>query len=539
MSKKNPYVEVAIQTVTAYDEAASNAEGEAIWKVANPNDTTNPGSWYDYSNEEKQWANAVTVKADKLADYQNPNTTIDNNDVLGYWVYIPRYAYEVQRPNAVDRVVADEYPLPDNEYFDYPIDRNSHAIKNSFTIHFETADDTKKTPASSCNLGIETAEQMWDNGTPTSNAGPDNTNIKAKDYRTGCAAPGNTNGPNNSTISRLYTDATTLAGSTTANNTTWTTHPAFSWLDSEGNGTELNGIWVGKFETTGTRTNPTVKPNQHANIAEYIGTFYTMAKHIGIYDENNTGGNDVTGNNTTLYANNGRWTSLHNLKTTTSHMLKNSEWGAVAYLASSIYGAGTNNVSINSAYPTTSADADGTSSRYGITGCGPKDIDRSAGSYSSVTTSTGEVTLPALSSSHIEDPLACGDTAHSYIGNIGVLASTTTTKPPYVDLLETADGFDIQPKWSVSSTGEYYNNDVCTWDSCGGQATHETNLFQSANWYTDSWGDDDSSMNNLESPWLKRGDFTGRSSVSGIFASLEADGFINNSSGLRVALITP
>ena len=24
-------------------------------------------------------------------------TEVDNNDVLGYWVYIPRYAYEVQR----------------------------------------------------------------------------------------------------------------------------------------------------------------------------------------------------------------------------------------------------------------------------------------------------------------------------------------------------------------------------------------------------------------------------------------------------------
>ena len=124
-----------------------------------------------------------------------------------------------------------------------------------------------------------------------------------------------------------------------------------------------------------------------------------MARSIGVgtYDPTNNGGNPISG----IEQNQ----NSHNLATASSHMLKNSEWGAVAYLASSIYGAGTNNVSINSAWPTTSADADGDSSRYGITGCGPKDIDRSAGSYSSVTTSTGEVTLPALSSSHIEDPL--------------------------------------------------------------------------------------------------------------------------------------
>ena len=92
--------------------------GEAIWKVANP---TVPGQWYDYTN--KQWANAVTITKEALdaKKYQNPDTTINNNDVLGYWVYIPRYAYEVQRPNAVDRVVAPQ----------------------NFNIRFETNGDTK------------------------------------------------------------------------------------------------------------------------------------------------------------------------------------------------------------------------------------------------------------------------------------------------------------------------------------------------------------------------------------------------------------
>ena len=61
------------------------------------------------------------------------------------------------------------------------------------------------------------------------------------------------------------------------------------------------------------------------------------------------------------------------------------------YLAHSKYGAGINtsytrdtNVNKNGAYPSSSADADGTSSHYGITGCGPV----SAGSTSNYTDGT-------------------------------------------------------------------------------------------------------------------------------------------------------
>ena len=135
-------------------------------------------------------------KIDKYKD--NPGAIVDNNDVLGYWVYIPRYAYEVQRPNAVDRVVADEYPLPDN------------------TV--ETDKDTKKIPASSCNLGITTAGQMWidkpigDDSTDEDNAGPNSTNVLAKDYRTTCV------NESNGTITRDYHD--TLAKDIPEDNTT-------------------------------------------------------------------------------------------------------------------------------------------------------------------------------------------------------------------------------------------------------------------------------------------------------------------------------
>ena len=519
-------------------------DGEAIWKVANP---TVPGQWYDYTN--KQWANAVTITKEALdaKKYQNPDTTINNNDVLGYWVYIPRYAYEVQRPNAVDRVVKPQ----------------------NFNIRFETEEDTKKIPASSCNLGIETAGDMWDdekpsgnNSTNASNAGPNSINVKAKDYRTTCVDE------SNGTITRDYPDNNAELAN---GHTTWATHPAFSWLDSEGNGTELNGIWVGKFETTGTRTNPTVKPNQHANVSETIGNFYTMARSIGVgtYDPTNNGGNPISG----IEQNQ----NSHNLNTTTSHMLKNSEWGAVAYLASSIYGAGIDeetgesNVSINSAYPSKSTDADGYSSGYGITGCGPYDINRSINTYDNGT---------SLNSTTIESPTACSKTnkERSYNGEVGVLASTTNNvygiydmaggayeyvmgnltsyndqsessdvsftinpiKPPYVDIyLSTDFSLTNKPDWSASAVVGYYSNDICTWNTCGGHALHETKLYQSVSYRDQSWGSGAySGFANSTYRWFLHGGDAVSGSRAGLFYSSSDSGSSSRSCGFR-AILSP
>ena len=491
---------------------------------------SNTDTWFNYSN--KQWANAVTVTKDSLSDYKDKHAVIDNNDVLGYWVYIPRYAYEVMRPNAVDRVVNDTLAKEEG----------------GFNIHFETADDTKKIPAPTCNT-----DNVWVNGTPVSSAGPTNANILAKDYRTGCW-------PNNRTYHR---QTITEAGSATDNTSTWATHPAFTWGD-----TELNGLWVGKFETTGKVNAPTVKPNQHANISEYIGEFSTMAKSIGKEDKCNVGGNAVSGITQ----------NSHNLQTTKSHMLKNSEWGAVAYLSASKYGAGVNGTQINSAYPTNGKDADGDPSgasqaRYGITGCGPNNASGSTSTYTDGT---------ALSADLVESPTACSqNTTKAYNGSIGVLASTTNTvygiydmsggayeyvmgnltgydnqsetssstymatqaKPPYVDLYKESLGFDYSssgdtnPAWSKSTSANYYNNDVCTWETCGGHALHETKQYQSISSNVQSWGSASSYFVYSSGRWFRRGGSAGSGSNAGLFNSIDYDGNYNSSSGFRSALL--
>ena len=95
-------------------------------------------------------------------------------------------------------------------------------------------------------------------------------------------------------------------------------HPAFETdLDQGGWSQRLTGIWVGKFEATGTEKEVTSKSNVSSLRNLTIGTMWQSAK------------------------------DNFKAKTLGSHMMKNSEWGAVAYLTESKYGRNTTAVTRN------------------------------------------------------------------------------------------------------------------------------------------------------------------------------------------------
>ena len=86
-------------------------------------------------------------------------------------------------------------------------------------------------------------------------------------------------------------------------------HPAFETdLDQGCWSQRLTGIWVGKFEATGSTSEVTVKSSLSSLRNQTIGTLWQSAK------------------------------DYFKAKTSGSHMMKNSEWGAVAYLTESKYG---------------------------------------------------------------------------------------------------------------------------------------------------------------------------------------------------------
>ena len=553
-----------------YTGSTTNAQWTSI---ANAEDANSIGQWYDY--RQQKWANAVTVESGKLSKYQGKDTVIDEEDVLGYWVYVPRYSYEVQRLNATD-----------------------HYVDNSdFSIVFEKTTDLKKSPAASCNPTSPTVSQMWTNGIANNAA----SNIAAKDYRTGCG------------LDRSYPSNDVASLNIHDGGTTWTTHPAFTFGD-----TELNGFWVGKFELTGSQSAPTVKPNEFANISEPIGDFYDTIKSIGQPDTANTGGNGLS-----------LATNQHNLSTYKSNMMKNDEWGATAYLSASQFGARVNKVYNNAARIWYYKDSSGLYQMYkdadgqNVDACYQNVYD-DAGNLSQptvgcfvnsngdVVNSNGVAMNPNISGHWGGNHTGCGpnnssgsatayescepNSDHSYQGSIGQLASTTNnvygiydmagadweyvaanlttsdnstqtnstsymknqSNGTYFNLFRTSDGFDRTtaygangeghaPAWSVRYGGAnstnsqpwrvyMYNNDFCQWGSCGGQAMHETKRYQSVNdWYR-SWGGDYSYFSNVTNPWLVRGGRVGDGSGAGVFASYSSGGGANVSYSSRAVL---
>lgn len=173
-------------------------------------------NWYDY--DEKKWANVVLTTESSRSLYKeaSPGTIIQNDDVMAYLVWIPRYKYKLFNVESIES--------------------NPQEIE----IVFE-----KKTTSKS---------------------------------------NGNTNGA-------------------------YLTHPAFTFGDKE-----LDGFWVGKFETTGSISTPTIKPNITSLRGLNVSTHFTTAQKF---------------NNAAIY---GVENSFD------AHMIKNLEWGAISYLSHSKYG---------------------------------------------------------------------------------------------------------------------------------------------------------------------------------------------------------
>ena len=107
--------------------------------------------------------------------------------------------------------------------------------------------------------------------------------------------------------------------------TKWLVHPAFTANAEAGGGFgEIPGIWVGKFEATGTYSNGdaskvSVKPGVQS------------IRSMTINDQYKAGKNATYGESVNL----------------NSHMAKNSEWGATVYLAQSKYGTNKQKVEQN------------------------------------------------------------------------------------------------------------------------------------------------------------------------------------------------
>ena len=402
-------------------------------------------SWYDYSNQE--WANIVLVKesgTQTRAYYKdNPGVTIDESDILAYYVWIPRYSYKI-----------------------WTTGTSSQGKEQTIDIQFESTD--------------------------------------------------------------------TISMGTTVDS--YITHPAFWWdNDSDGvrdAGEEVAGIWVGKFETTGTASNPTILPDVTSLINQNVSTQFATAQKFG-------------------------GTTYGVSSNVDSHMMKNSEWGTVAYLSNSKYGVNRevyiNNssllytgrsggnvggkTSINKTYTdqtsTTQYNSygyytwDGYLLNYNTnTKSGARHLNRVASTTGNI---TGIYDMPGGAREYVMGVMAnsdgqlCSGGSSSYnsgfTGLVGVSGASYTgiafPDSKYYDVYKASSGTTISALTA------------CNGGVCYGHALSEIN----------SWYGDSRRFININHPWFTRGGYYSGDSNSGVFSFDLNFGNANTTYGFRSVMV--
>ena len=232
-------------------------------------------------------------------------------------------------------------------------------------------------------------------------------------------------------------------------------HPAFiNDVDAGGWSSELTGIWVGKYESARSDTNGStqggattikVQPGQTSfrDITITMGNMYTYSKAYST-----------------------------DLK---SHMLKNSEWGAVAYLTESTYGRNGTEIGFNE------------NSSF-LTGGG---------------TGTAYVDSNKLQSS---------------TGNEYGIYDLRGGAFEYVASYYNGSDADIGDGSSFASIGGSSNEYATTYNSSGGNSSNLYYKYGDATYETESWHSDYAYFVTSSYPFFKRGGYyRDSSSTAGVF----------------------
>ena len=299
----------------------------------------------------------------------------------------------------------------------------------------------------------------------------------------------------------------------------WLTHPAFTF----GN-TELPGIWVGKFEASGTTDNYQIKPNQKSLTNINISTMFNTSRTITTTKASAYGTSSSTSD---------------------SHMIKNIEWGAVAYLSSSIYGRYNDTSTciasgcevwinnINTGYGNGTAITGQPQWGPSITGCAGSST--SAGVSSSQTacasgydwktkgvnaSTTGNIYgIYDMSGGAWEHVLGVQKDASGNV-QVGSSGFSTSSLPDskYYDL------YDYQAEDGVGYTRYYL-----------GDATREV-LKNTSNQGQNTWWSDYSYNVYSSEPWVVRSGYYGSGSHAGVFSFIRDPGWYYTGSSFRSVL---
>ena len=272
--------------------------------------TSNDTEWYNYEN--KKWANAKTEDG-------------------SMWVWIPRYAYRIHKENGVATQKFDIVFLvgTTDNYYDENGRLQTAQRQTSENQTIVTNGDTYTVhPAFTNESSINYANGGWDK---------ELAGIWVAKFEAGYAS-----GNNKATVkasSVNYSQDTSWVAKIEAGTSSDSTQPARNWLD-------------GKYGSTTTAIKyPTFQGLTYSMNYINHNDAYRISKVL-------TESGNIYGLNSS---------------STDSHLMKNSEWGAVSYLSQSKYGLDGTNIVINSVYLNNT-----TKSVYAVTGCASSTADASA-----------------------------------------------------------------------------------------------------------------------------------------------------------------
>lgn len=296
----------------------------------------------------------------------------------------------------------------------------------------------------------------------------------------------------------------------------WLTHPAFTFGDNE-----LAGIWVGKFETTGTSDMPTIKPNLLSLTNQNISTQFETSRKINYVVDSEKDKIDA-------------------------HIAKNIDWGAIVYLSHSKYGTCTNGVckNVRNNNVNTLSDINGSS----VTGC--SSVNPNGSMVISNTCNT--------------------DSSRAYNDNeYGVLASTTHGIYGIYDMaggswettmgvMKSTDGISIVTGRNDSKnsgfSGVFVDNNKNITKTFSGKNLPDSKYYDIYNFNDDvflvdkshlgdstgetySWYDDYYNFLINRHSWFMRGGLYNHSGCDGIFAYGGVDGRASILRGFRTVIV--
>ena len=460
-------------------------------------------NWYDYTSS--KWANTVTEDG-------------------SYWVWIPRFAYKITYADSSNKSSGGTIDIKfllgtTDEYYtdDTKTTKATAKRAKSATEEVDTTTDYYVHPAFTNESSIGYANGGWDK---------ELTGIWVAKFEAGYASENNSAPVKASSANYSQTSSWTAA--VEAGTKDDSSQTARNWLD-------------GIYGSTATSIKyPTFQPITYSmnyiNVNDAYNVSRTLTESGNIYGLSNS--------------------------TTDSHLMKNSEWGAIAYLAQSKYGNNNNepyinNITLNSgsAKRTETAGKTGVNSVYAVTGVttGTTNAGASTKTLDNLTTTGNTANNGTYTWDQIEGQkssstlnmygvfdlsggvwertagyVANGNGNLNYYGSSLTDSGKRTTSTKYVtvyphDTAETSTDIDIKSRANYNVNKYIFGDAIRETSTSGTGAT--------------SWKGDYSYFPALYTPFSLRGGGLWNGSIAGLFCFSRGDGNSYCNDGFRPVLV--